>query len=82
MALSSTDKKEIESIVKKEIKDFLNTTTVVKFEDRIIEKIKNDMSKGKLRGDINEYIRKAFVEFYHFLWSKRSTWESTIKNIK
>ena len=82
MALSSTDKKEIESIVKKEIKDFLNATTVVKLEDRIIEKIKNDMSKGKLRGDINEYIRKAFVEFYHFLWSKRGTWESTIKNIK
>jgi hypothetical protein len=82
MALSHTDKKEIESIVKKEIKDFLNANTVTKLEDRMIEKIKNDMAKGKLRGDMNEYIRKAFVEFYHFLWSKRSTWESTIKNIK
>ena len=54
MALSHTDKKEIESIVKKEIKDFLNANTVTKLEDRMIEKIKNDMAKGKLRGDINE----------------------------
>ena len=48
----------------------------------MIDKIKSDMKSGKLRGDINEYIRKAFVEFYHFLWSKRSTWENTIKNLK
>ncbi len=82
MSLSTSDKKEIESIVRKEIKDFLNATTVKKLEDRMIDKIKGDMKSGKLRGDINEYIRKAFVEFYHFLWSKRSTWENTIKNLK
>jgi hypothetical protein len=82
MALSNSDKKEIESIVRKEIKGFLNAPSVKKFEDSIIEKIKKDMDKGKLRGDINEYIRKAFVEFYYFLWSKRSTWENSIKNIK
>jgi hypothetical protein len=69
-------------MIRKEIKDFMNAPTVKKFEDNIIEKIKSDMNKGKLRGDINDYIRKAFVEFYYFLWNKRSTWESSIKNIK
>lgn len=82
MALSNADKKEIEGLIRKEIKTFLNAPTVKKFEDDIIEKIKKDMNKGKLRGDINEYIRKAFVEFYYHLWSKRSTWENSIKNIK
>ena len=82
MPLSSSDKKEIENIVRKEIKSFLDANTIKKFEDRMIERIKPDMKSGKLRGDVNEYIRKAFVEFYHFLWSKRSNWENTIKNIK
>jgi|688.fasta_scaffold1086215_2 hypothetical protein len=82
MPLSPSDKKQIENMIRKEIKDFMNAPTVKKFEDNIIEKIKNDINKGKLRGDINDFIRKAFVEFYYFLWNKRSNWESTIKNIK
>jgi uncharacterized coiled-coil DUF342 family protein len=82
MPISTSDKKQIENMIRKEIKDFMNAPTVKKFEDNIIEKIKSDMNKGKLRGDINDYIRKAFVEFYYFLWNKRSTWESSIKNIK
>jgi predicted Zn-dependent peptidase len=82
MAFSQQDKKEIETIVRKEIKDFLQATTVKKFEDQLIDKIKNDMKSGKLRGDINDFIRKAFVEFYYFLWAKKSTWENTIKNLK
>jgi hypothetical protein len=82
MAISQQDKKEIETLVRKEIKDFLQATTVKKFEDQLIDKIKNDMKSGKLRGDINDFIRKAFVEFYYFLWAKKSTWENTIKNLK
>jgi hypothetical protein len=82
MAISQQDKKEIETLVRKEIKDFLQATTVKKFEDQLIDKIKKDMKSGKLRGDINDFIRKAFVEFYYFLWAKKSTWENTIKNLK
>jgi hypothetical protein len=82
MAISQQDKKEIETLVRKEIKDFLQATTVKKFEDQLIDKIKSDMKSGKLRGDINDFIRKAFVEFYYFLWAKKSTWENTIKNLK
>ena len=48
----------------------------------MINKIKKDMKSGALRGDINDYIRKAFVEFYHYLWAKKSTWENTIRNLK
>ncbi len=34
MALSQSEKKEIETIVKKEIKDFLNSNTLKQFEDK------------------------------------------------
>ena len=56
MPLSSSDKKEIENIVRKEIKSFLDANTIKKFEDRMIERIKTDMKSGKLRGDVNEII--------------------------
>jgi hypothetical protein len=82
MAISQQDKKEIEVLVRKEIKDFLHANTVKNFEDQMINKIKKDMKSGALRGDINDYIRKAFVEFYHYLWAKKSTWENTIRNLK
>lgn len=82
MALSNTEKKEIENLVRKEIKSFMNAPTVKSFESKIIDKIKNDLKTGSLRGDINDYIRKAFTEFYGFMWNKRSSWESILKNIK
>jgi hypothetical protein len=65
MALSGVDKKEIETLVRKEIKDFLNATTVKKFEDNIIDKIKSEIKKGTLRGDINDIIVHMMSEFYY-----------------
>jgi len=82
MPLSTTDKKEIETLVRKEIKDFLNATTVKKFEDNIIDKIKSEIKKGNLRGDINEVIVHMMSEFYYLMWSKKNQWQSTLKNRK
>ena len=36
MALTAPEKKEIETLVRKEIKDFIGTTTVKQFEDKFI----------------------------------------------
>lgn len=82
MAISQTDKKEIETIVRKEIKDFLGSTTVSKLEDKIIEKLRNEIKRGNVRGDINEIIVKLFHEFYYLLWTGRTHWESRLKNLK
>ncbi len=82
MALSSSDKKEIEGMVRKEIKDFLGSNTLKQFEKYMIDNVKKEMRKGELRGDITEFISKAFYEFYYLMWRQKSTWENTIKNIK
>jgi hypothetical protein len=82
MALSGVDKKEIETLVRKEIKDFLNATTVKKFEDNIIDKIKSEIKKGTLRGDINDIIVHMMSEFYYLMWSKKNQWQTTLKNKK
>jgi|688.fasta_scaffold238552_5 hypothetical protein len=82
MALSQTDKKEIEALVRKEIKDFLGSTSVSKFEDKIIERLRNEIKRGNLRGDINDVVVKLFHEFYYLLWTGRTHWEGRLKNLK
>ena len=82
MALTATDKKEIETIIRKEIKDFMGSTTIKKFEDTLIERIRKEIKSGNMRGDINEVIVKIFTEFYYLMWSKRTQWVSNLKNVK
>ncbi len=82
MALTQTDKKEIESLVRKEIKDFLGSTNVSKLEDKIIERLRNEIKRGNLRGDINDVVVKLFHEFYYLLWTGRTHWEGRLKNLK
>lgn len=82
MALTNAKKKEIENVIRKEIKDFLNATTLKKFEDNIIDKIKSEIKKGELRGDINDVIVTMMSEFYYLMWSKKNQWQTTLKNKK
>jgi cytochrome c-type biogenesis protein CcmH/NrfF len=80
MALSQTDKKEIEGIVKKEMKDFLDSNTTKQFEEKLIEKIRKELKKGKLEGEIKDLIVKSFREFFTVMYQQRSFWESRFKN--
>jgi hypothetical protein len=82
MALSSADKKEIETLARKEIKSFFESNTVRQYEEKFIEKLKKEITKGSMRRDVNEIVAKAFSEFYYSLWSRRTSWESDIKNTK
>lgn len=82
MALTQSDKNEIEKMIRKEIKDFMGTTTIKKFEDTLIERIRKEIKSGNIRGDINEVIVKIFTEFYYLMWSKRNQWVSNLKNVK
>ena len=54
----------------------------LKTKDNIIDKIKSDLSKGNLRGDINEIIVHMMSEFYYLMWSKKNQWQTTLKNRK
>lgn len=82
MALTQSDKNEIEKMIRKEIKDFMGTTTIKKFEDTLIDRIRKEIKNGNIRGDINEVIVKIFTEFYYLMWTKRNQWVSNLKNVK
>jgi len=81
MALKSTEVKEIEVLVRKEIRDFLKTSTIKQFEDQMIDKIAKEIKRGKLSGDVKDLTLKMFREFYQFMWMNRSYWESRLKNV-
>lgn len=80
MALTSTEVKEIETIVRKEIRNFIGNNTVKQFEDKMIEKIEKEIKNGKLQGDIKDITLRMFREFYQFMWMNRSYWEPRLKN--
>ena len=82
MALSNTDKKDIEVIVRKEIKDFLNSSTLQQFEKKIVDNIQKEINNGKIRGDRNEIVTKIMNKFYKIMWTRRSFWEPSLKNVK
>jgi hypothetical protein len=82
MALSNTDKKEIERMVRKEIKDFLDSTTLKQFENKMIDLIRQEIQRGKIGGDVNDIVVKIMREFYKIMWTRRSFWEPTLKSVK
>lgn len=81
MDLTDTNKREIEVLIRKEIKDFLDSNTVSQFEDRLLEKIRKELSKGKLEDEVKEIVVKMLREFYGFMYTQRSYWESRIKSV-
>jgi len=80
MALTSSEVKEIETIVRKEIRNFIGNNTVKQFEDKMIEKIEKEIKNGKINGDIKDITLRMFREFYQFMWMNRSYWEPRLKN--
>ena len=82
MALTNTDKTEIERIVRKEIKSFLGSNTIQQFENKIVDKIKKEVRSGKISGDVSEIVTKVMKEFYKIMWTRRSFWEPSLRNVK
>jgi len=80
MALTSSEKNEIEVIVRKEIKNFMGNNTVKQFEDKLMDRIQKEIKRGKLEGDIKDITLRMFREFYQFMWMNRSYWEPRLKN--
>ncbi len=80
MALTNSETKEIEVIIRKEIKNFMDNNTVKQFEDKLIDRISKEIKRGKLEGDIKDITLRMFREFYQFMWMNRSYWEPRLKN--
>lgn len=79
MALNSDDKKEIERIAKKEIKDFMDSTQA----HRIVTKmIQDELGSKKIDDKIVDLSTKVVVELFKTLWQRKSFWESALKNVR
>ena len=80
MALTSSEQKEIEIIIRKEIKSFMENNTIKQFEDKLMDKISKEIKRGKLEDDVKDITLRMFREFYQFMWINRSYWEPRLKN--
>jgi hypothetical protein len=80
MALTNSEVKEIEVLIRKEIKSFMDANTMKQYEDKLIDTIAKEMRRGKLEGDVKDIVIKIFREFYQFMWTQRGYWEPRLKN--
>jgi hypothetical protein len=80
MALTSSENKEIEIMIRKEIRNFMDNNTIKQFEDKLLDRIGKEIKRGKLEGDVKDITLRMFREFYQFMWMNRSYWEPRLKN--
>lgn len=79
MALTDQDKREIEKITRKEIKDFMDSTNAHKV---VIKQIQQELGTKKIDDKIIDLSTKVVVELFKTLWQRKSFWESALKNVK
>ena len=80
MALTSTDKKEIETMIRKEIRSFMDNNTLKQFEEKLMDRISKEIKRGTLQGDVKDITLRMFREFFQFMWMNRSYWEPRLRN--
>ena len=80
MALTSSEHKEIEIMIRKEIRNFMDNNTIKQFEEKLLDRISKEIKRGKLEGDVKDITLRMFREFYQFMWMNRSYWEPRLKN--
>ena len=84
MALTKSDKNEIERISRAQIKEFLKKTT---FKNTVIDLVEKELSSsnGKFarahKKSVADISAKVLIELYKVFWLRRSFWENQIKNV-
>ena len=79
MALTASDKKEIETLIKKEVKDFIGSNTMKQYDDKIINIMAKELRRCKLETEAKEIVIRVFTEFYEYMWTQRSTWSPRLR---
>ena len=80
MALTATDKREIETMIRKEIRSFMDNSTLKQFEDKLMDVVIKDMKRGKTEKEIKDLVIKMFTEFYGMMYQQRSMWQGRLRN--
>ena len=81
MPLTTSEKKEIEVLIRKEIKDFFDYSNAKQFEKKLLDKISSEINKGGLKKDVKELINKSFQEFFTVMYQQRNFWEQKFRNV-
>lgn len=81
MALTSAEKKEIEVLIRKEIKDFFDSNSAKQFEKKLLDKVSEDMNKGGLKKNVKDIVIKSFQEYFTVMYQQRGFWEQKFRNI-
>jgi hypothetical protein len=79
MAFNQSEKNEIEKIVKKEVKGFLESNTLKQFETKLIDIISSEVKKGGMNKDIKLIVTKSLQDFYEYLFTSRNIWGDRLK---
>jgi hypothetical protein len=79
MALTNDDKKEIQKIAQKEMKDFLDSTNAHNIVIKIIQK---ELGTKNIDDKIVDLSTKVVVELFKTLWQRKSFWESSLKSVR
>lgn len=79
MALTQSDKNEIKSIIKSELRDFLNTNQT---QSEIIRIVKKEMGARDINEKVVELASKVVSELFKTMWQRKSFWEDTIKKVR
>ncbi len=79
MAITDSDKREIERITKKEIKSFMDSTQAHKV---VIDMVKKEMGTRDINDKVIDLSTKVVVELFKTLWQRKSFWETSLKNVK
>jgi hypothetical protein len=79
MSIDNEDKKEIERIARKEIKDFMDSTQAHKI---VLKAIQDELGSKKMDDKIIDLSTKVVVELFKTLWQRKSFWESALKNVR
>ena len=70
---------KIENIVKKEIKQFMDSTQAHKV---VLKVIQNELGTKKIDDKIIDLSTKVVVELFKTLWLRKGFWDSAIKNVR
>lgn len=81
MSLTTSEKKEIEILIRKEIKDFFDSNSAKQFEKKLLDKISDDMSRGNLKKNVKDIVIKSFQEYFTVMYQQRSFWEQKFRSV-
>jgi hypothetical protein len=79
MALDNQDKREIEKIIRKEIKDFMDSTQAHRI---VVKTIQDELGTKKIDDKIVDLSTKVVVELFKTLWQRKSFWEGPLKSVR